>query len=175
MGMACKGTTKAGKPCKAPPLKAGTVIADVEVSGDYCRAHDPTLPASAHLSTLAEGHRNGRKPKAKPTEVLRLKVEAEIEKWLKPYEDALTADQGVVVGTGPQARLEVLPDHKTRMAAATAVFDRIYGKPRQAHELTGAEGETLQVFDPREQNAEWTERVEGVVEKALAARGSSEE
>lgn len=75
------------------------------------------------------GIENGRKGGAatrKPRliEVLRERVEADIDIWLSPFSDALSA-----LNTTGQ------PDHRTRMSAAEAVLDRVYGKPTQRAEV----------------------------------------
>jgi hypothetical protein len=46
---ACLGSTKNGTRCGANPLKPGTAIDGITVSGNYCRAHDPNLPDSARI------------------------------------------------------------------------------------------------------------------------------
>jgi hypothetical protein len=45
----CRGITTRGKPCGANPLKPGTVIEGVTVSGRWCRQHDEDLPDSARI------------------------------------------------------------------------------------------------------------------------------
>jgi hypothetical protein len=148
----CKGTTKAGKPCGSPPLRGS----------DFCLSHSPEEERESRgFGGAQEG--SGRPPAAKPLRLLRERVEEEIDKWLAPFEDALSATQGVVVGNGPSARLEILPDHRTRMSAAEAVFDRVYGRPRQTTELVGDDlggGDNVFVIPD---NPEWHERVTGVL------------
>jgi hypothetical protein len=46
----------------------------------------------------------------------------------------------VIVGRGEDAYAERIPDYDLRLKAAGAALDRVYGKPKQATELTGAEG-----------------------------------
>lgn len=40
----CPGTNLRGEPCKAYPLNRGTVVDDVEASGDFCLFHEPAFP-----------------------------------------------------------------------------------------------------------------------------------
>lgn len=124
----CKGETKLGKRCKASPLK-GT---------DRCAAH-PLSPDSARFGSpeqaAAAGKLGGRPRLPRPHEVLREKLEGDIEKWLKPYEDGLEAMRGLVVDGG----LEFVPDHKARMQAVREPLDRVYGKPKQQLEIGGSE------------------------------------
>jgi hypothetical protein len=129
----CHGTTKRGTPCGAVPLKAGTVIDGTEVTGKWCRQHDQDLPDSARIGGAQPGAGRPRNPRA--VEVLREKIEADIEMWLCPLVDALTAERGVVVGDGPMAHVEFFADHPTRLRAVKDAFDRAFGKPAQTHEL----------------------------------------
>jgi hypothetical protein len=57
--------------------------------------------------------------------------------------DALDADRPVVVGNGPHATVEMVPDHDTRMKAAEAILNRLYGKPTVA--VTGEDGGPLRI------------------------------
>ncbi len=56
---------------------------------------------------------------------------------------ALDAERAIVVGNGPTASVEMVPDHGERIKAANALLDRRYGKPNQA--ITGEDGGPLQV------------------------------
>lgn len=133
----CRGRTKADEPCGAPPLRPGTVVEGVEASGEWCRCHEPSLPSRTPL-THEDRVRGGEATRRlKPTEVLRERVEAEIDRWLRPYEEALAADRALVVGTGPKARVEVVPDLPTRMKAAEAVLNRLYGTATSRSEFSG--------------------------------------
>lgn len=55
--------------------------------------------------------------------------------------EALDADRPVVVGNGPGARMELVPDHDVRIKAANTIMDRIHGKPAQ--EISGPDGGPL--------------------------------
>lgn len=55
--------------------------------------------------------------------------------------EALDAERPVVVGNGPHATMEMVPDHDVRLKASEVLFSRLYGKPRQ--EVTGEDGAPL--------------------------------
>jgi hypothetical protein len=94
----CSAITKAGGRCRAAPLR----------DKEHCLAHDAEARASTGFSAEA-GKLGGRPRLPRPHEVMREKVEADIEKWLKPYEDGLQAMRPVVIGNGPGARREMVP------------------------------------------------------------------
>lgn len=122
MSRACDATNKAGSPCQAAPL----------LGRPYCRAHDPDTPGNARFGGSNGGGRP-RKPRA--GDVLRERIETDIDKWLKPLEDSLEAGRAVVVGTGPNAWVEVVPDYAVRLRATADALDRVYGRPAQSHEV----------------------------------------
>jgi hypothetical protein len=130
----CEGTTVAGKPCGANPLKPGTVIAGISVTGRWCRQHDEDLPASARIGGPQPGSGRPRTPRA--VDVLKERIEASIDEVIKPLWDALNAERAVVVGNGPSATMEMVPDYPTRIAAVRELLDRGYGRPRQSSEVT---------------------------------------
>ena len=117
----CTATTKAGDPCSAAPM----------TGRETCMAH-ADLETRKAVGFVAEAGAAGRPPKRRAIDVLREKVENEIDLWLKPFSDALGATD--MLGG---------PDHKTRMRAADSVLDRVYGKPTQRNELSGADGAAL--------------------------------
>ncbi len=129
----CKGQTTAGKRCRAWPLKGTERCAAHPVSPDSARFGSPEQAAAA-------GKLGGRPRLPRPHEVLREKIEGDIERWLAPLDDALQAQRAVVVGSGEHAELEWVPDHKIRLQAVREAHDRVYGKPAQALELTGPAG-----------------------------------
>lgn len=118
----CTATTKAGKPCKAPPQSDRKV----------CLAHDEERRASASFGGPEAGRKGGRPRHPKAIDVLRRRIEEDIDRWLKPLEEGLTAERGVVVGDGPTAHVEFFADYPTRMRAVQLAFDRAFGKPAQA-------------------------------------------
>jgi hypothetical protein len=144
----CKGTTKAGKPCKAHPLK----------DRDECLAHaDATTRES--VGFVADNGYAGRKPKPKPDEVARRLIEDNIAALLRPHfrtlgYDVVMTDEGPrlverdeggakVFGTRQATGEIVVSPHDdlgAQMTASEKLQDRVYGKPRQSVEHTGADG-----------------------------------
>jgi len=139
----CKGKTKKGKPCGANPLKPGTVIQGVTVSGRWCRQHDEDLPDSARIGGATEGAGRPRKPRF--SEVLAERMAERADEIFAPLIDGLKAERAVVVGTGPKARVEIVPDIPTRIAAAREILDRVEGKARQRSEISGPDGGEIPV------------------------------
>ena len=124
----CAGTTKTGKPCRAAPLS----------DSDYCLAHADELTRAetgfGGAENGAKGGAAGKHPRV--VDVLRERVEAEIEKVIKPYFDALehamlhASYEGDVIVSDH-------PDLGARINAAEKLLDRVYGKPRQTIEHAG--------------------------------------
>ena len=114
--MACKATTKAGKPCKAPPLKDST----------FCLAHDEKAREKARFSGRQE--KAGRKPKPRLIDVLRAEVEERMDEITAPFWEGLHSD-----------------DMDTRQKSAKELLDRAYGKPTQATEISGPQGDPIEL------------------------------
>lgn len=135
------GTPNAkGAPCGATALKEGTVIEGVVVLGRHCRQHDPNLPDNARIGGAQPGA--GRPKVPRVVDVLREKVEEEVDHWLGVLKDASTAIKVVgIVGEGDMAEPIEVEDHAIRLKALNIALDRSYGKPRQ--EITGADGAPL--------------------------------
>lgn len=169
----CKGTTKAGKACKANPLAAGTELGGAKASGDYCRAHDPDLPDSARFGSRAQakaaGDLGGRPANPSVVGILRERFEARADAFLDALDEALQAQQPYTVGWGEEAYVEMVPDHRVRLKALEIAFDRVYGKPKQATELTGAGGGPIQTQELIPTDADWHSQVAHVIEEAQAA------
>lgn len=131
---ACAGTTKAGKPCRAPALK----------DTGYCMVHGPEeVRESKGFGGPQEGAGRPRTPRV--VDVLRERIERDIDKWLKVYEDALGASRPLGVGSGEDFHVVDVEDHATRLRALADAFDRAFGKPKQATELSGPDGAPVQV------------------------------
>lgn len=151
----CKGTTKAGKPCGANPLKPGTVIQGVAVSGDWCWTHDEDLPASAKLDrTRTREQMGGRPKKPTPTEIERRLIEENVVAWQRPYWRTLGYD--LVAGEDGPYLVEIKgggaklfgeskdgyinvsshDDLGAMIAASEKLRDRVYGRPKQSSEVT---------------------------------------
>lgn len=138
----CGGTNAEGGPCGAHPLKPGTVIDGVTVSGRWCRQHDEDLPDSARIGGAQEGA--GRPKKPRVVDVLKERIEAEVDQWLDVLQDARVAVKVVgIVGEGEMAEPVEVEDHAVRLKALSIALDRVYGRPRQ--EITGADGQPLQL------------------------------
>jgi hypothetical protein len=123
----CKATTQAGVECRAAPLR----------DSDFCIAHDEEARGRTGFGGPQPG--SGRPPKAKPSEVLREQIEAEVARFLRPIFDALEAEAAVVVGHGASARVEMVPDHRVRLQAVRDALDRVYGKPKQTQQIQGGD------------------------------------
>jgi hypothetical protein len=172
----CEGTTNAGKPCGANPLKPGTVIDGITVSGDYCRKHDLLLPASARLQGLQPGGEKGRPPKRRVVDVILDRIEEKVDELFDILWEAAHAERAVVVGNGPTAFVEMVPDHPTRKAAVAEMLDRGYGRPKQSSEVTVITQDAIDVAIERMER-ELAERDgdsgEPGVDRALQASESS--
>ena len=130
MAKKCSAKTKAGKRCKA----------NARYDSGYCNAHSPKeLQERSGFGGAQPGAGRPRTPKA--IDALRERIEKDIDRWLQPLEDGLTADRGVVVGDGENARVEFFADHPTRMKAMQLAFDRAFGKPAQAIKHSTEESE----------------------------------
>lgn len=134
----CKGKTKAGKACRAKPLKGS----------DFCISHsDKAVQAEVGFGGSLNGALGGaatRKPRA--VDVLRERMEERIDEVLAPLFDALTASRGIALTIkGGGMEIGYTPDHAARLAAVKELLDRAYGRPKQMTELTGADGEAIQI------------------------------
>lgn len=117
--MGCTSTTKAGAACKARPLK----------DRDVCLAHSDAETRRS-LEFVGGGPGSGRPANPRAVDVIRERIEQDIDRVIAPLWDALDASN-----KGGE-------DHATRIAAARELLDRGYGKPKQATELSGSVGVT---------------------------------
>lgn len=132
--MSCQGTTKTGKPCKSTGV----------LDNGFCMAHQPENSRDfQRFGGSQPGAGRPRQPKA--VEVLREALEARADEIVAPLWEALTADRAVVVGNGPTAHVELVPDIPTRMAATRMFIEHGFGKPKQAIEHSGPEGDAIPV------------------------------
>lgn len=177
----CKAKTKKGKACGAAPLKPGTVLDGVSVSGDYCRQHDPKLPDSARIGGAQEGAGRPRLPK--PTEIMRRLVEEHVEVVLAPHfrtlgydveRDKKSGELQIVAAPNGGAKIfgeskegainfTDVDDLGAHIAAAEKLLDRIYGRPKQATELTGAEGGPVELVPVSREKARAVGEILGAV------------
>lgn len=162
----CKGKTKKGKPCGAAPLKPGTVLDGVSVSGNFCRQHDPDLPDSARIGGAQPGAGRPRVPTT--TEVLRQIVTDHAVEILRPHFRVLGYELEVKPQEEDGKRIVLVPlkgggaklhgesregvvkmseheDLGAQMAAAEKLLDRALGRPKQSTELTGAGGGPVEI------------------------------
>ena len=117
----CSSITGSGQQCRAAPLQGS----------DRCLAHsDQKTRDSTGFGGAQPGA--GRPTAPRATDVLKERVEAELDRWLAPFEDAL----GAVSSSGE-------PDHRTRMSAASQVLDRVYGKPVSKDDAMRIRGPTV--------------------------------
>jgi hypothetical protein len=146
MPPSCSATTRKGQPCKAPPLK-GT---------DYCMAHSPAETRASAGFVPEAGKLGGRPPKPSAADFLREWFMAHEGEILDAMTNALRAERAVVVGNGPKARIEMVPDNGEQMRAVREAFDRYFGRPRQEVEISTSEGTGMGaviVTDPELQEA----------------------
>lgn len=125
---ACKGKTKAGKRCRAAPLTDST----------FCLAHtDELTRAKAGFGGSANGAKGGRPRNPRAVDVLRQRIEADIDKVLDPLWEALQADRGIALTVkGGGMEIGSTPDHPTRIVAARELLDRAYGRAKSTGEVT---------------------------------------
>jgi hypothetical protein len=186
----CHGTTKRGTLCDAKPLKAGTEIEGVKVKGKHCRAHDPDLPASARFGSRAQAKEaakhGGRPPLPRPTDIARRLIEQNELALQRPYWRTLGYD--VVLGKDG-LELVVLPDGGAKMhgeskegdivaspyedlgaqqEAAERLWNRVYGKPKQTQEITGADGGPVEIVPVTRAKAR---KVDGILAGVGAGKG----
>lgn len=151
----CKGTTIAGKPCGANPLKPGTIIEGITVTGRWCRQHDEDLPSSAKIhATRTREQMGGRPPKPTATEIERRLVEEHAIAWQRPYWRTLGYDLKMgengpelvereeggakLFGESKDGHINVSPhdDLGAMITAAEKLRDRVFGRPKQSSEVT---------------------------------------
>jgi hypothetical protein len=149
----CKGKTKKGTRCKAHPLK-GT---------DHCLAHSDADTRASVGFTPEAGHLGGRPPLPRPTETARRLIEANQAAVLRPHfrvlgYDVVETPDGLelaaldgggakVYGTEQRTGRVVVSEYDDLGAHVTAsekLQDRVYGRPKQATEITGPEGGPVQ-------------------------------
>jgi hypothetical protein len=150
----CTAQTRSGDPCKASPLRDQNV----------CLAH---ADAKTRESTgfVAVNGKAGRPRNPRPAEVARRLIEENVLAIQRPYwrtlgyDVELTDDGPRLVelvdggaklhGTSKDGNVKVSShdDLGAHMAAAEKLQDRVYGRPKQATELTGAGGGPVEIVD----------------------------
>lgn len=121
------------------------------------------------MGFVADNGHGGRPRLPKPMDLARQLVEQHIAALLRPHFKALGLllhDDGsttqlhagaVVVHQGEATDIE---DLGAQIAAARELLDRVYGRPRQQTELTGADGGPIQVVAEARARAESMSREE---------------
>jgi hypothetical protein len=158
---ACQANTKAGEPCPTPAL------ADL----DLCPGHAPG-EAKERLG-FGGSHGGGRPRKVRTDEVYRERLEAERDEWWEVLAQAREAMRAVVVGTGPKARVEQVPDHATRLAAFREIHNRVYGRPKQAVDVTEVTENLAANMTAEELDAELAKMDEGYARMLELDKGSA--
>lgn len=162
----CQAKTKRGTRCQAAPLRGRK----------YCSAHDPDLPDSTRFGSKEQatraGQLGGRPRNPRPHEVLRERIEADIDRWLKPIEDALEHGRPVVIWDARAGRHEIqmVADPALALKAMQIAFDRVYGRPRQQVELTGEDGGPVRLTDETFADPELRELMHDLVCRIADAR-----
>lgn len=119
----------------------------------FCMAHQPdNVKDSRGFGGSQEGSGRPRKPRL--SELYAEVAEEMREKIREVLVEGLNADRGVVVGNGPTAHVEQVPDIPTRLKTAAEIADRTDGKPRQAIEHSGPEGGPMEVVPVTRTDAE---------------------
>lgn len=153
----CRGTKRDGRDCTVSPLTAAGA-AKLGLSAedqDWCRAHHPHLPASSRFGSHAQatqaGRQGGRPRLPRVVDLLKERLEGEADEWLDALKAALNAEAPYTVGFGEDAYVEFVPDHRTRLKAIEIALDRVYGRPKQQTELTGADGGPVEIVPVKRQ------------------------
>ena len=171
----CHGTTKRGTLCNAKPLKAGTEIEGIKVSGKWCRSHDEDLPSSARFGSRERARENGMKggrpPLPKPTDIARRLIEQNELALQRPYwrtlgYDVVIGDDGLELVELPNGGAKMHGESKegeivasafddlgAQQEAAERLWNRVYGKPKQTQEITGSEGGPVEIIPVTRQKA----------------------
>jgi hypothetical protein len=156
----CAATNRRGQPCNAPPMR----------DRDFCCSHDPIRPDETRFGSTeqaaAAAQLGGRPRIPRPREVAQRLVEENVAAVLRPHwlvlgYDVVAGEDGLVLARVPgggakltaswQGEVSVSPhdDLMTMVTASERLLDRVYGKPRQALEHTGAGGGPIDVRDGR--------------------------
>lgn len=157
----CTAKTKAGKRCSRYAMEGG----------ETCIAHaQRNQKVSRGFGGPQEGSGRPRRPHI--VEVLRERIEADIERWLAPLEAALAAGKPVVMWDGEERKhhIEYVPDPALGMKALKLALDRVYGRPLQEVELSGGIENQVRLTDETFADPELREALHDVVCRVADAR-----
>jgi hypothetical protein len=130
----CTSLTKSGKTCRSGAVK-GTGL---------CFSHTPGgLAGQAAAGGTTKRKLNPKLLLRDQFEELREELTGLNGDAIRALTEALVADRALVVGNGPQARVETAPDHAVRLSAAKELWDRLYGRPAQTTRLEAGGGGVL--------------------------------
>lgn len=175
----CADKNAAGGPCEAKPLKAGTEIAGVTVTGKWCRQHDHDLPSSAKIhNTRTAEQMGGRPKKPTPSEIQKQLMERYELAVQRPYWRTLGYDVRIAENGDPElVELDnggakvfgqskdgdtIVSDYDdlgAMIAAAEKLMDRVYGRPKSSNEITLVTKDAMETA-VEEMEAEMREREE---------------
>lgn len=132
----CAAITRKGERCRAHPLKGS----------DKCLSHADAKAREA-VGFIARNGKAGRKPRPKPDELIRQRLQAAVDYVLAPHFQALGivgwTQEGMPIVDMSQAAMEVgrsnsgkvslteIADLGGRIAAAEKLMDRGFGKSTQ--------------------------------------------
>jgi hypothetical protein len=93
----------------------------------------------------------------RPHELLRERIEGDIDRWLAPLEAALGEGKPIKTWDGHEHQIVYVGDPEMGMKATKLAFSLVYGKPKQPLELSGEGGGAvkteLDFTDPSVQEA----------------------
>lgn len=160
----CRATTKAGKPCRSYAL----------AGGQFCLSHSDKETRAKLCFGGPENGAKGGEAKRVPrlTEVLTKRVEERADEIMDKLFSMLDAQRAVVVGTGPKARVETVPDDDLALKAIREIYDRFEGRPKQATEITGKDGGPITLHPPADAE-ERSVTAARVLERARAQEAAS--
>lgn len=161
----CTAKTKSGTRCRRRARKGSK----------QCAFHDPVSTESHRFGTPEQareaGQLGGRPRKPRPDDILRERIEADIDRWLAPLEAALGSGKPVQMWDSARGshEIEYVIDPALGMKAMKLAFERVYGKPRQSIDLAGADGGVLKVAHVFEDD-EIRGEMHGLLSRVAAAR-----
>lgn len=176
----CKGFTWKGTRCELPPLIPENWDGPNEPTGLYCVHHDPAITREETDAFILHGSANKPLPrKITPGELAHILVQRSPGALLEPYLKALgleiTEDGGLEktrkglrihgFSRGGEVVRSPYEDLVAQVNVAEKLYDRVYGKPRQAVDLA-SQNTTVSVSV--EMNVERVEQVVTVLGKAGA-------